>query len=212
MRMFALVAVVLSVPVSAQTVYSWEDADGVHYTDDLSQVPKKGRVDATLMKADPRPAVTPVAVQRAPALAAEPSRPASSLNEREWRDRFVAATRRISTLEQNITALQVALPARTECVAQPLVPVGTVQVGPQQGAPITTAPGAQVVTNNGYTTVNSGRVYSPAARCQLNLEHDRMVKEIELKRVELGDAKTDLVQLERQASYDNVPREWRRGW
>lgn len=206
MRAFALVAV-LAVPVSAQTVYSWEDADGIHYTDDLSQVPKKGRIDATLMKAQPA-----VAVQRSPALTAAPSRPVSNLNEREWRDRFINANRRITTLEQSIAALQTALPARTECVAQPLIPVGTVQLGTQPGAPITTAPGTQVVTNNGYTTVNSGRVYSPAAQCQLNLEHDRMVKEIELKRVELSDAKVDLQQLDRQASYDNVPREWRRGW
>lgn len=218
MRAYALAAALVAVPAVAQTVYSWEDADGVHYTDDPSQVPKKTKkVGATTYQVDNRPratpAATPVATQRSPGLTAEPSRPAAKLDERGWRDRFVTATRRITTLEQGIKALQAALPPRTECVPQPLIPVGTVQVGQQQGAPITTTPGQQVVTNNGYTTVvNGNRVYSPAARCQVNAEYDRINREIELKRVELRDAQTDLEQLDRQASYDGVPREWRRGW
>lgn len=214
MRTLALLALV-AVPVSAQTVYSWEDEKGVHYTDDLSQVPKKARkVDATRFNAQQRPAPTPTPAPAPPAAAAqkaaEPTRPGPG--EREWRERFVTAHRRISTLEQNITALQASLPPRTECVPQPLVPVGTVRADGQPGAPITTVPGQQVVTNNGYTVVNGGTVYSPAANCQVNREHDRITKEIELKRVELRDAKADLEQLDRQASYDGVPREWRRGW
>lgn len=206
MRALALVALVAA-PVFAQTVYSWEDANGVHYTDDPSQVPPKFRKGTALLF-DQKPVKT--AAQ--PALVAQPSRPTNKDDERAWRDRFVGATRRISTLEQTVTALKASLPARTECVAQPLVPVGTVRIDNTTGAPITTAPGQQVVTQNGYTVVNGGTVYSPAANCQVNREYDRINKEIELKQVELKDAKTDLEQLDRQASYDGIPREWRRGW
>ena len=213
MRALALAALVAA-PVFAQTVYTWEDANGVHYTDDPSQVPPKFRKgNALLFDEKPRGTVkAQMQTTAQPGLAAQPSRPANNNDERAWRDRFVSATRRISTLEQTLTALRASLPARTECVAQPLVPVGTVRVDNTTGAPITTAPGQQVITQNGYTVVNGGTVYSPAANCQVNREYDRINKEIELKQVELKDAKTDLDQLDRQASYDGIPREWRRGW
>ncbi|PZR11035.1 MAG: hypothetical protein DI536_18005 [Archangium gephyra] len=214
MRALALAALVAA-PVFAQTVYTWEDANGVHYTDDPSQVPPRHRKGNALLF-DEKPRTTtvsaPVQTTAQPGLAAQPSRPASNNDERVWRERFVTANRRITTLEQTITALKASLPPRTECVAQPLVPVGTVRVGNAPGAPITTSPGQQVVTQNGYTVVNGGTVYSPAANCQVNREYDRINREIELKQVELKDAKTDLEQLDRQASYDGIPREWRRGW
>ncbi|MGV3623212.1 MAG: DUF4124 domain-containing protein [Archangium sp.] len=211
MRALTLAALVAA-PVFAQTVYSWEDASGVHYTDDPSLVPAKYRKgNATLFDEKSRPAAVKAQAQVQPTT--QPSRPASSgPDERAWRDRFITANRRITTLEQTITALKTSLPPRTECVPQPLVPVGTVRVDNTTGAPITTAPGQQVITQNGYTVVNGGTVYSPAANCQVNREYDRINREIELKQVELKDAKTDLEQLDRQASYDGIPREWRRGW
>lgn len=213
MRLLAFLAV-LSLPVAAQTVYSWEDAEGVHFTDDLSQVPKGAKkFEATLNAQSPRPAPSPVA---APAVArpapAAPARAEPQLDERLWRERFVTATRRISTRQENIRALEASLPPRTECVAQPLVAVGTVP-GNAQGAPITTAPGAQVITQNGITTVvSSNRVGALPARCQVNELHDRLKLQIAQEQVRLKDAQLDLDSLEREASYAGVPREWRRGW
>ncbi len=215
-----LIAAVLALPAGAQTIYSWRDAQGLtHYTDDPAQVPKNVRVDATLLQERPLPAAaTPTAAQAQvqPAAAAQQAQPTArdgKQYERDWRDRFIKANRTISTLEQGITALERARPQRVDCVAQPLIPVGTVQMGANPGAPITTAPGSQVITQNGYTTVvNGGQVYSPGARCAVNEEYDRITREIEMKQVELKDARADLEHLDRQASYDAVPREWRRGW
>ncbi len=208
-RTLALAALI-AVPAVAQTVYSWEDADGTHYTDDPTQVPKKAKVAA--MVVDAAPAAPRQAVAAAPRPASPPSPSEAPLDERAWRERFIAANRRITTVKQNIAALEASLPPRTECIAQPLVPVGTVQVGSTPGAPITAGPGTQVVTSNGITTVNRGVVVSPAARCQVNPLHDRLRLQIAQEHVALEDAKLDLEQLDRQASYDAVPREWRRGW
>jgi hypothetical protein len=236
-----------ALPAFAQTVYSWEDKDGVHYTDDPSLVPSKARTDATLLspKVTPRPA-TPaddsvqvvmdsptstqpqqpatqpqqqVVTQRQPPLVAQPTR--EEPNEQEWRNRFITATRRIETLEKNYSALERSRPQRVECVAQPLVPVGTVRMDPTTGAPIAPAPGSQVVVANGVTTVVNGntmvngspvRPYGPAATCAINAEYDRITREMELTQVELSDARKDLDQLDRDASRYAIPREWRRGW
>lgn len=227
----ALLALV-ALPAFAQTVYSWEDKDGVHYTDDPSAVPGKARPDATLLKAktdkkpadseqvvqiiDSQPAVQqPVVTQRQPGLTAPPTR--NEPDERAWRERFITANRRIETLEKSVVALEKSRPQRVECVAQPLVPVGTVQYGSPTtpAAPIVTAPGAQVVSANGYTTVVSGpnaRQYGPAATCAVNAEYDRITRELELTQVQLSDARKDLDQLDRDASANAIPREWRRGW
>lgn len=184
-------AAVIAVPAFAQTVYSWEDADGLHYTDDPAQVPKQQRkVEA--MQVDARPSQPQQLVATAPPQ--QPSRvEAAPQNEREWRDRFIGANRRISTLRQELSALQVSLPPRTECIAQP----------------VTTVPGTQVITTNGVTVVNQPR---PVARCQVNTLHDAIRVQMGQKEVELRNAELDLEQLDRQASYESVPREWRRGW
>ena len=190
MRLLTLAAVI-AVPAFAQTVYSWEDADGLHYTDDPAQVPKQQRkVEA--MQVDARPSQPQQLVASAPQQ--QTSRvEAAPQNEREWRERFIGANRRISTLRQELSALQVSLPPRTECIAQP----------------VTTVPGTQVITTNGVTVVNQPR---PVARCQVNTLHDAIRVQMGQKEVELRNAELDLEQLDRQASYDSVPREWRRGW
>jgi hypothetical protein len=182
-------AAVIAVPASAQMVYSWEDADGLHYTDDPAQVPKQQRkVEAT--QVDARPSQQQVATAPSP----QPSRvEAAPQNERERRERFIGANRRISTLRQELSALQVSLPPRTECIAQP----------------VNTVPGTQVITANGVTVVNQPR---PLALCQVNALHDAIRVQLGQKEVELRNAELDLEQLDRQASFESVPREWRRGW
>jgi hypothetical protein len=102
--------------------------------------------------------------------------------EFQWRDAFIAAHRRIETIKESLVALQASLPARTECVPQPVV----------------TTPGA--VTRR------------PVARCQVNKLYDELQVQIGQKRVELTSAEADLEQLDRRASMQSVPREWRRGW
>jgi len=180
--------VLIAVPALAQTVYSWEDEDGVHYTDDPAQVPKKGqRVDVQSAEGESRPS-RPATIAPSP-----PSRPATSPtgpdNEREWRDRFVTAHRRISTLKQELSALETSLPPPTRCVTQ------------QPTAP-TQDPDVVVLPNPAQTRT----------RCEPNPLYERFKLSIEQKKVEVRDAELDLEQLDRQASYDSVPREWRRGW
>lgn len=210
-----LLLALLAVPTFAQTVYSWEDKDGLHYTDDPTRIPRGAKsVVATVGSGDTRP--TAAASQRSdagqPGAAAAVSATSTAPDERLWRERFVTAHRRIETLKGEIASLQANLPPRTECVPQPLVPVGTVQVGPQAGAPVMTGPGAQVVTVNGITAVNQGTVFAAAAQCQVNPLHDQVVLQIGQRQVALRDAQVDLEYLDRLASQAAVPREWRRGW
>lgn len=189
MHRFVLVAVIaMAVPALAQTVYSWEDDDGVHYTDDLAQVPKKGRVEVQPVDEGASRPSRPTTIAPSP-----PSRPATSpggeSNEREWRERFVTAHRRISTLKQELAALETSLPPPTRCVTLQR------QTPPQ-------SPDVVVLPNPVETRT----------RCEPNPLYERVKIGIEQKKVEVRDAELDLEQLDRQASYESVPREWRRGW
>lgn len=121
MRSLTLVALI-AVPAFAQTLYSWEDAEGVHYTDDLSQVPKdQKKVEGRVLDARPvsKGLSAPVQVAVAPAPPPQPS------HEAQWRERFITAHRRIATVRATLAALRSSLPPRTECVPQPLGVAGT---------------------------------------------------------------------------------------
>lgn len=186
-----VLAVLISAPAFAQ-VFSWEDKDGVHYTNDADAVPKgvkAKKLEGSDFGAPVQPA-RPVEVAAAPRPEspplAQPPSPANPNVEREWRDRFIQLHRAIATKKQELSALEVSLPNKVECVPQARVgPVVNGQVPHQQ----------QVVT-----------------RCQANVMYDRIKLQIEQKRVEVRDAENDLEQLDRRASMDAVPREWRRGW
>lgn len=188
MRLLTLLAAVLALPAVAQ-IYSWEDEDGVHYTDDRSAVPKGVKASKDAVRAAP-----------ATATSAEPGaspRPGVStelgVKERDWRDRFIAAHRAIDAKKRELSALEVSLPAKELCSQQQIaVPVVQVQTGRAQ--PVTTNQ-VQVVT-----------------QCAPNPMHDRVRLQIEQKQVEIREAELDLQQLERRASLEAVPREWRRGW
>ena len=188
MRSLTLVALI-AVPAFAQTVYSWEDEEGTHYTDDLSQVPRTSRQKVEAQVIDARPASAGLVSKPAPAqatLAMAPVAPGPSANEAEWRQRFIEARRRIDTVRQGIVALEANLPPRTECVPQPM----------------------NVVTSGGAVIPNGQFVQ----RCQVNPMHDRLRVQIAQQGVELKNAELDLEQLERWASMYSIPREWRRGW
>ena len=117
-RFFLLLAVVIAVRVSAQTVYSWEDTDGVHYTDDPAQVPKEKKATGTVFEPRASPKNTTLVVAPAPSTVPAPDKPTT---EYQWRDSFIAANRRITVLREKIAALLASLPPRTECVPQPVV-------------------------------------------------------------------------------------------
>lgn len=191
MRLLSLVAV-LAVPAFAQTIYSWEDAAGVHYTDDLSQVPKKAKVDAVEAK---RSASKAAAAPAAPATRVATA-PAEKSNEYEWRDRFIAAHRRIDTVRKSLAALEATVPPRTECVPQPVLQPG--------GQPVPLFVNQPVGT---VALVDPNRAY-----CQVNPLHDQLKVQIAQQAIELKNAELDLDQLDRRASMESVPREWRRGW
>lgn len=178
-------AVLISAPAFAQ-VFSWEDKDGVHYTNDVAAVPKGAKVTKVAEDvSDPVQARPSVEVAAAPRPASSPPSPANPTVEREWRDRFIQLHRAIVTKKQELSALEASLPNKVDCVPQPRVaPAVNGQVAQQQ-----------VVT-----------------RCMPNTMHDRIKLQIEQKRVEVKDAENDLEQLDRRASLESVPREWRRGW
>lgn len=186
MRSLTLVALI-AVPAFAQTVYSWEDAEGIHYTDDRSQIPKDKKVEGVVV--DPHPASSGLSATPAQApltVALAPVAPSAS-NEREWRERFVSAHRRIDSAHRTVSALQSSLPARIECVPQP---------------------GLRTVA----TGTASPRHLQSRPRCQVNPLYDQLQVQIAQTQVELRDAQLDLEQLDRDASLAAVPREWRRGW
>lgn len=190
MRHLLLVALI-SAPAFAQ-VFSWEDGEGVHYTNDASAVPKgvkvkKVEAENLGVPASPVPKrEEQVELAAAPRPAPAPTSPANPSVEREWRDRFIQANRAIATKKQELSALEVSLPNKVDCVPQQRV--------------VQPAPGT------------AAQPFTTTTRCVPNSMYDRIKLQIEQKRVELKDAEFDLEQLDRRASFEGVPREWRRGW
>lgn len=198
MRSLTLVAVI-AVPVFAQTVYTWEDEEGLHYTDDLSQVPKKKKVEGVALDARPSSGLAaPKPANNAVALAPATGNPRAT--EYEWRDRFISARRRIDTLKQSIAALEASVPPRTECIQQQQQVVVT-------GGGLTLVPAPPSVPAPVGTDANRR-----LTRCQVNPLHDQLKVQIAQQGVELSAAEADLEQLDRRASMEAIPREWRRGW
>jgi len=190
MRLLPL-ALLISLPAAAQ-VLSWKDRNGVHYTNDLAAVPKGAKVtrvdDGPPARLQP---VRPVELAVGNAVPVSPSNPSV---EREWRDRFIQLHRAIATKKQELSAFQAGLASIGDCATQPWVsPVA-------QG-------GSGLEGGNG---ANAQLIQQQVARCLLL--HDGLRLQTEQKRVELADAEHDLEQLDRRATFEAVPREWRRGW
>lgn len=166
----------------AQTVYSWEDAEGVHFTDDLNQVPGKHRPKMTASVADtPTPSGITTGDRR-------PSDRAP-LDEADWRRRFIDAHRKLTLRQGTIDALVRTLPPRVDCTTDVRAPA--------------VQPGVQGYTQQPAVAAN---------RCRVNPQHDEQQTRIAQERVRLADEQRELEQLERDASRAEVPREWRRGW
>ncbi len=213
-RLFFSVCVVGSV-TSAQAIYTWEDAQGAHYTDDLTLVPTSKRAQVQAVKSlssapltETGTAISPVARPTAEVSAKQEA------DEQRWRERFVKATRRIEGLSASIEALKSTLPARIECVPQPLVPFGNVVVNGTRPA-IVGGPGSQVVTVNGVTSVVTSAApqfgVAPGV-CRVSEVHERQIARITDETLALDEARKDFEALDREASLRGIPREWRRGW
>jgi hypothetical protein len=174
----------ISIPAVAQ-VFTWEDKDGLHYSNKRSAVPKGAKVMKVDQEAHVKPSrglelsSTPASVEKQFAPRENP------YVEREWRDRFIQAHRAVVSRKQELSALEASLPNKVDCVPQP---------------------------RGGFLSGPAGQQNPPEVRCVPNEIHDRVRVHIALKRAEVRDAETDLEQLERQATLEAIPREWRRGW
>lgn len=193
---FAAATAVVSSLASAQTVYFWEDTDGVHYTDDPSQVPKDAKVEAAALKVR-----TPVGEPAAAAPTVPTTVPSGAQyakGERDWRDRFIAAHRKIGTAKQTLAALEENWSSLSlNCQVPPTGSTTQLSAGPAGGraAPV------EVQT-----------VAGQQPPCHFGPAQARLRVQIDQAKVQAKDAELDLEQLERQASLEGVPREWRRGW
>lgn len=185
MRALLLVAT-LAAPCFAQTVYSWEDGEGVHYTDDPTQVPARAtKRSEQKYERSVAPKTTQVSVavnetaERERNERAENTRrreQAERASEQSWRQRFVAAHLSIASQKDLLARLRAALPASPTVCSQALV---------------------------------GRRGMLP---CAGNGEYERQTARIATEQSRLDDFERQLEQLDREASYASVPREWRRGF
>lgn len=225
-----LLSLLVGSTVVAQ-VYTWTDKDGVtHFTDNPGSVPAnvKAKVTegseistVTLPKEEERPIAKTVAPAKAVVVVeADPNRA-----EREWRAAFREANERIARLQDEIEVDRKkvedlnGLPAggRYQCLYGGgwMVPGGV--VGGTGSSVTVTGQGGLGVGVNGSVVVSQTQVVVPnsgvaTAPCvyTLNPEFERAKERLELNRKALVRAKTDLSELERRASFEGVPREWRR--
>ena len=214
----ALILVALSLPAFAAPVYRWVDAEGTtHYTDNPASIPKGAIVFATegepiseMGKAPPVPVAKPVVIAEAKAAeAAGPAVPTSS--EQYWRGQFRTAKEKIKQLEDEIAADRF----RTEDPSG--LPVGLTYSCAPGYFYVAPAYGSQIVIGpNGVRAylgqVGQGGYVNTFNNCiqTINPEHDRAKGRLVANRRALERAKEDLHELERRASFDAVPLEWRR--
>lgn len=189
---FALLLLVPFVGL-AQPVYRWIDSEGVvHYTDDPRKLPPGVKAERT--EGAPIGEVTISGPEPAPAVEPAPAPPPAEADERiaerEWRARFRAIHDRIRSLEDAIAADRKKLRDIDSGL-----PVAGTYVCPQRvyGLP-------SGVYTGGFPCFPS------AIDPEYQLTKDRLAA----NETALARAKEDLQELERQASFAAVPREWRR--
>ncbi len=213
----ALVLLLLATPAFAQSVYRWVDKAGTtHYTDNAASIPQGATVFATegepiseMGKAPPIPVVA--IEQKKQALDTDPSVPSNA--EQYWRGQFRTAREKIRSLEDEISA------DRRRVEDPQGLPVGPIYAcGAVYGAYVPPVVyGARVAVGprgvRGYVgPVQPPVAVNPFATCiqTVNPEYERALARLESNRGALERAKEDLRDLERRASFDAVPLEWRR--
>lgn len=217
---------VASLPAQAQSVYTWTDADGTpHYTNDPSAVPKGRAVSAVVVGSGNVSTITaspqgvPAADQKAPKpeYASTPGIPEPA--EAYWRERFHSAVDRIRQLEDEIAS-----------DAKEVEEVNGLPVRGRMRCGYAVAPGAVYVARSGLMVTTTGQVGpglsvsatgTPGAVTHVPValsncwysgdpEFERIKHRLAKNRLSLARAKEDLEDLDRKASFESVPREWRR--
>lgn len=227
----SFLALLVAASASAQ-VYTWTDKQGVtHFTDNPNSVP--ANVKAKITEGDEiSTIVLPDVKKEAPkdevvAGKAQP-KPADDPEafERTWRAAFRDINERIARLEdeieldrhkvEDVNGLPVA--ARYQClygygVWPPAIGIGS-GVTVAAGGSGQVAPGVGVGASVSFRQNTFVAPYSPIATAPcvftLNPEHERAKERLALNRKALERAKAELAELDRRASFEGVPREWRR--
>ncbi|MBM4377963.1 MAG: DUF4124 domain-containing protein [Deltaproteobacteria bacterium] len=188
----------------AQEIYSWTDADGTtHFTDNPAAVP---RGKSARPVAGTGVSVVPAEKQEAPpaAASAPPSAPAKVQPqvpkadpreaERGWRTRFQEACARIERLEQ-----AVAEDAKVVEEVSGLPITGQVRCS-YDAVPLPST----LMQARGTAPANFGCISGADPRWE------EARARLAQNRAELAQARAALEELERRASSQSVPREWRR--
>lgn len=213
-----LIVLLVAAPAHPQAFYRWVDAAGTtHYTDNAASIPKGATVFATEGEpiselGKPGPAPAPTAKVEPQPVGLDPAVPSSS--EQFWRGQFRAAREKIRSLEDEISADRHrvedanGLPVGLSYSCAPswsgyVPPVrygSSIVIGPQ-GAQAYFGP----VPQPSYVHPGFGLCIQT-----INPEYDRVRDRLEKNRSALQRAKDELHELERQASFEAVPLEWRR--
>lgn len=174
-------------PVFAQSIYTWTDETGEHFTNDVARVPHQGDVKVRVTTGD---FVSTVAVERLPAVALVVPAPVAVLDESAWRATYRAARLKVRELEDGIEAQR--------------------RVIEESGLPVTTRMHCSVGT--GLVVASGQLVGSGAARSRVcgTWHHDAEVLKLEVDRRALVRAREELAELDRRAAFEAVPLEWRR--
>ena len=203
---------VLALVVLQSAVYSWTDKSGVeHFTDDLSSIPQGVKVRTTEGAEISR--IESEAPKRPATVAAAPSEPAiPSRSEQVWRQLFKDARNKVTDLEAEIES------DRTKVEEVNGLPVMASHCSPYYAQPIVSTGTVVIVLGQPFPTLGvSGTVVGPvaphyASPCfyGLNPEFERLRERLAKNRREVVRARDDLADLERRASFEAVPLQWRR--
>jgi hypothetical protein len=228
MRLPLLLALVASL-AHAQTIYVWVDDEGnEHFTDDRSAIPRGAKVRTTEGEH-----ISSISMERTGAsdggvLFAELAPPSSGPDEATWRRLFSDAHERIATLRD-----QIELDRRIVETSAQFYPGGPVVCVPY-GAYAPGAPGSPLVATPGQLApgvVVNGQVRTPPPRPPRTRtpppppppvyapgpcypvyaqEFENARQRLALNQPALARAEEALADLERRASFEAVPNEWRR--
>jgi hypothetical protein len=216
---------------SAAQILMWTDKDGVtHYTDNRAAVPADAKVETTtgtdisFVQADGAKSKGKVEVSKQGVGSVSTVASDERKLEREWRGAFREANERVLKLAdeieldrkkvEEVNGLPVA--ARFHCFNVGVLPWLGVPVvsAPLAGASAGVAHSAGSVSVTGAVAFQNQTFWSGALQQPcffgLNAEFERAKERLELNRKALQRAKEDLAELERRASLESVPREWRR--
>jgi len=214
-------------------VYTWTDKQGVtHYTDNPNSVP--ANVKARITAGDEISTVSLPEVakkEEAPKAVVTPAPPQAdpAKSEREWRAAFRDVNERIARTEdeieldrhkvEDVNGLPVA--ARYQCLynygawypAGGFVTGSGVSItagGTSQGIPGFTVGGNVVLRQNSTVIAPGPGIATAPCAFTFNPEYERVKERLALNRKQLERLKSELADLDRRASFEGVPQEWRR--